>query len=66
VVQVVTQLLAFGCAADDNVAKEERELFFAFMLRTLFFPSLTEEATEKKERVVSSLFAGRSLLLWTA
>ena len=36
------------------------------MIRTLFFPSLTEEAEEKKERVVSLLFAGRSLLLWTA
>jgi hypothetical protein len=56
-------VLAFGSAADDNLAKEERELFFASVLRTLFFPSLTEEAAEKKERVASSLFAGRSLLL---
>ncbi len=43
--------------------EQKRRLFFASMLRTLFFPSLTEEAAEKKERVLSSLFAGRSLLL---
>jgi len=35
------------------------------MLETLFFPSLTEEATEEKESVVSLLFAGRLPLLRT-
>jgi hypothetical protein len=60
-------LFAIGPLALDTLAKEERELFFAFMLETLFFPSLTEEAaTEEKESVVSLLFAGRSPLLRTA
>jgi hypothetical protein len=56
-------LFAIGSLALDTLAKEERELFFAFMLETLFFPSLTEEAAEEKESVVSLLFAGRLPLL---
>jgi hypothetical protein len=64
---LLLSVLAFGSAADGNLAKEERErTVLASMIRTLFFPSLTEEAEEKKERVVSLLFSGRSLLLWTA
>jgi hypothetical protein len=39
---LLLSVLAFDSAADDNLAKEERELFFAPMLRTRFFPSLTE------------------------
>jgi hypothetical protein len=59
-------LFAIGSLALDTLAKEERELFFAFMLETLFFPSLTKEAAEEKESVVSLLFAGRLPLLRTA
>ncbi len=59
-------LLAIGSLALNTLAKEERELFFAFMLETIFFPSLTEEAAEEKEGVVSLLFAGRLPLLRTA
>jgi O-antigen ligase len=59
-------LFAIGSLALDNLAKEERELFFAFMLETLFFPSLTEEAAEGKESVVFLLFAGRLPLFRTA
>ncbi len=63
---LLLSVLALGSSALDTLSKEERELLFAFMLRTLFFPSLTEEAAEEKESVVSLLFAGKLLLLRTA
>ena len=59
-------LIRHWLVSSRHPSKRGERLFFAFMLETLFFPSLTEEAAEEKESVVSLLFAGRLPLLRTA